>query len=458
MTAKTNRLIAIAFATTALAGAAWSSSTAAASLEPSAHGRFDAPMHLAQSDPTVPPSETLPERASPPVNRPPSAAQPADIDGAPQPAPDSAPMPTASSPPSRPYQPAKAPAPVPVAAPPPKPAPAYKITVDGKVESTPGASFTLAVEKGDTVKVIAEHLNTPAEDIIKLNKLKKPYELEVGRKLKIPTDKVYIVQAGDTLYSIGRRFTVKPQVLGDVNDMDVGAHLHPGQHIALPIEHKDTGPVRTLVAAEPPVRTPSPYRRPYAVIPAPGTTTGAEGEPGVMAEPGHPPVRSGGYVRNTPPPPSINGAPVVDSTPPPSDAQVASAGRGRFAWPIRGAVLWGFGPKAGGQKNDGVDISGAMGEPVMAAAAGEVVYAGNQVPGFGNLVLIKHDGGWVTAYAHLSRTEVKIKEAVAQGQEIGQVGESGGVDQPQLHFEIRYAPSARDKARPIDPSLVLAPR
>jgi murein DD-endopeptidase MepM/ murein hydrolase activator NlpD len=457
MTAKTNRLIAIAFATTALAGAAWSSSTAAASLEASAPARFDATAHLMQSDQPAPPSESLPERASPPVNRPPSAAQPADIDGAPQPAPDTAPMPTASSP--QPTPPAYQPAPVVAAAPPPpKPAPAYKVSVDGKVESTPGASFTLVVEKGDTVKVIAEHLNTPVEDIIKLNKLKKPYELEVGRKLKIPTAKVYVVEAGDTLYSIGRRFTVKPQVLGDVNDMDVGAHLHPGQHIALPIEHKDTGPVRTLVAAEPPARQPNPYRRPYAVI-QPGTTTGAEGgDPGVMAEPGHPPVRAGGYIRNTPPPPSINGAPVVESTPAPTDAQVASAGRGRFAWPIRGAVLWGFGPKAGGQKNDGVDISGSMGEPVMAAAAGEVVYAGNQVPGFGNLVLIKHDGGWVTAYAHLSRTEVKIKEEVAQGQEIGQVGESGGVDQPQLHFEIRYAPSARDKARPIDPSLVLAPR
>ena len=105
-----------------------------------------------------------------------------------------------------------------------------------------------------------------------------------------------------------------------------------------------------------------------------------------------------------------------------------------------------------------MDIGGSTGQPVTAAAAGEVVYAGNQVPGFGNLVLIKHEGGWVTAYAHLSRTEVKIKDHVSQGDEIGQVGTSGGVTSPQLHFEIRYAPSQRDKARPIDPTLVLTPR
>ena len=84
-----------------------------------------------------------------------------------------------------------------------------------------------------------------------------------------------------------------------------------------------------------------------------------------------------------------------------------------------------------------------------------MVYAGDQVPGFGNLVLIKHEDGWVTAYAHLSKTEVKIKDRVTPATEIGLVGESGGVVQPEVHFEIRYAPTPRDKARPVDPALLL---
>ncbi len=123
---------------------------------------------------------------------------------------------------------------------------------------------------------------------------------------------------------------------------------------------------------------------------------------------------------------------------------------------MRGEVLSGFGPKPGGQRNDGVDIAAPDRAPVHAAASGDVVYAGDQIPGFGNLVLIKHEGGWVTAYAHLAMSEVKIKQHVGQGEEIGQVGQTGGVDKPQLHFEIRYAPSSHDKARPIDPALVLS--
>ena len=84
-----------------------------------------------------------------------------------------------------------------------------------------------------------------------------------------------------------------------------------------------------------------------------------------------------------------------------------------------------------------------------------MVYAGDQVPGFGNLVLIKHADGWVTAYAHLSRIEVKMQDKISQGQQIGQAGSSGEVSEPQLHFEIRYAPTPQDRARPIDPMLVM---
>jgi len=179
----------------------------------------------------------------------------------------------------------------------------------------------------------------------------------------------------------------------------------------------------------------------------------------------HPPRPSATYQpppaqsTYTPPPtyapPPTPSAPLSEAPAGPTDAQVAAAGKGRFIWPTRGSLLIGFGPMAGGQRNDGLDIAAPDGSPVRAAAAGDVVYAGNLVPGFGNLVLIKHEDGWVTAYAHLGNTEVKIRDHVAQGAEIGTVGSSGGVAQPQLHFEVRYAPSPRERARPIDPALVL---
>ena len=108
-----------------------------------------------------------------------------------------------------------------------------------------------------------------------------------------------------------------------------------------------------------------------------------------------------------------------------------------------------------GRRNDGVDIRAPQGTPVKAAAPGEVVYAGNQVPGFGNLVLIKHADGWVTAYAHLDKRRCADAAAGGQGQQVGPVGMTGGLAEPELHFEVRYAPTSGDKARPVDPVLVL---
>jgi murein DD-endopeptidase MepM/ murein hydrolase activator NlpD len=146
---------------------------------------------------------------------------------------------------------------------------------------------------------------------------------------------------------------------------------------------------------------------------------------------------------------------IIPSTPSATDAQISQLGRGRFVWPLRGAIVSDFGPKGTGQRNDGINIKATAGEPVRAAAAGEVVYAGDQVPGFGNLVLVKHPDGWVSAYGHLSRVDVKIQDKVGQGQQLGQAGATGGVPEPQLHFEIRYAPTPADRARPINPTLVL---
>jgi murein DD-endopeptidase MepM/ murein hydrolase activator NlpD len=101
-----------------------------------------------------------------------------------------------------------------------------------------------------------------------------------------------------------------------------------------------------------------------------------------------------------------------------------------------------------------VNIAADTGDSVRAAAAGEVVFAG-ELPSFGNLVLIKHPDGWVTAYAHLSKIDVKMRDSVSQGQEVGLAGQTGMVDRPQLHFEIRYAQTPREKARPVDPALLL---
>jgi murein DD-endopeptidase MepM/ murein hydrolase activator NlpD len=122
---------------------------------------------------------------------------------------------------------------------------------------------------------------------------------------------------------------------------------------------------------------------------------------------------------------------------------------------VKGPILSRFGPLGPGERNDGVNIGADQGANVRAAAAGEVVYAGSDVKGFGNVVLIKHPDGWVTAYAHLGGIGVRIRDHVEQGQTIGTVGKSGGVDQPQLHFEARWSSAPRDKHKPVDPLKLL---
>jgi murein DD-endopeptidase MepM/ murein hydrolase activator NlpD len=113
-------------------------------------------------------------------------------------------------------------------------------------------------------------------------------------------------------------------------------------------------------------------------------------------------------------------------------------------WPVQGSVTSGFGPKGQGVNNDGVNIAAPKGSPVVAAAGGNVVYAGDEMKGFGNLVLIRHEDGWVTAYAHLDRVLVAKDAMVAQGDMIGTVGKSGNISSPQLHFETRHDGKAVD--------------
>ena len=122
-----------------------------------------------------------------------------------------------------------------------------------------------------------------------------------------------------------------------------------------------------------------------------------------------------------------------------------------FIWPVNGKkVISGFGPKAAGKVNDGINIAADNGEPVWAAADGEVVYVGNELQGYGNMVLIKHTGSKTTTYAHLGSTTVEKYDRIKQGDIIGYVGSTGNVKEPQLHFAIR------DGKDPVDPRKYLA--
>jgi murein DD-endopeptidase MepM/ murein hydrolase activator NlpD len=123
----------------------------------------------------------------------------------------------------------------------------------------------------------------------------------------------------------------------------------------------------------------------------------------------------------------------------------------KFVWPVRGPLLANFGQKDGGQQNDGINIAADRGIKIRAADGGKVVYVGNEVKGFGNLVLIRHDAQWLTAYAHTDKILVRKGDTVDQNDVIATVGQTGSVTRPQVHFEVRY------RGKPVDPMPQLRP-
>lgn len=149
--------------------------------------------------------------------------------------------------------------------------------------------------------------------------------------------------------------------------------------------------------------------------------------------------------------PAANGAaPAGEERPTPLPAVSGTAPR--FRWPLPGRVISGFGPKPGGRFNDGVNLRANAGEAVRAAGDGVVAYAGDAIAGFGNLILVKHAGGWVSAYAHNEALLVNRGARVKAGEVIARAGQTGAVSEPQLHFELRQGRT------PVDPLKVIGSR
>ncbi|WP_192884593.1 peptidoglycan DD-metalloendopeptidase family protein [Paramagnetospirillum kuznetsovii] len=276
---------------------------------------------------------------------------------------------------------------------------------------------TVTVYAGDTVYSIARRYSLSVRELIEANGLQPPYTLVPGTALRLPGGgSDYVVQRGDTLSVLARRFKVDFNTFAATNNKKAPYVLHVGERLTIP---GASTPQST--AAQ---RLPSGNSATSLTVTSPNqgrTSTDAAMAPQqqtVMAQP----------PSHQPPPPM--------AAPPPR-------GGSTFLWPLKGEVLAEFGPLPGrGQHNDGINIAAARGTPVKAAENGTVAYVGNELKGFGNLLLIKHADNWMTAYAHNDQLKVKRGDQVKRGQVIATVGSSGSVTAPQLHFEIRRGTEA----------------
>ena len=313
-----------------------------------------------------------------------------------------------------------------------KPAPNANWSWDG------GTAITVAA--GDTVDTIARRYGVPASVIIQANGISAPASIRPGQRLVIPRYQqsrvanatpaarpptpapvspaanadVHVVAPGDTLSKIARLHHKPVPEIAKANNIQANATLNVGDRLVIP---------GTRAAAA----------KPNAA------STVASAKPTAAVAPKEPePVQSASVV--TPAPESAEV----------KDAAKTAEGTGalpKFRWPANGRVIAGYGPTTNGQQNDGINIALPENTPVKAAEDGVVAYAGNELKGYGNLVLVRHPNGYVTAYAHAKELLVKRGDQVKRGQVIARSGQTGNVNAPQLHFEIRKGASPLDPTR-----------
>lgn len=273
----------------------------------------------------------------------------------------------------------------------------------------------VTVHRGDTLYSISRRYNVPLRDVIEANRLSPPYNLYPGQILRLPTARFHIVAKGDTFYNISKRYNVDMNSLSRINNISAPYALRIGQKLVLPGSVVDSSVVST------------PYSSASAAQKKTTTTQTAAAAP-----------KSSGF--------SFWGQSSKKESTPKKAAYTAPAPvkkrTTKFMWPVQGTVISNFGPIGKGRNNDGINIKAPLGTTVKSADAGTIAYAGNELKGFGNLILIKHDDGWITAYAHNDKILVKKGQKVRRGEKIATVGSTGGVNTPQLHFEVRSGKKA----------------
>jgi murein DD-endopeptidase MepM/ murein hydrolase activator NlpD len=319
------------------------------------------------------------------------------------------------------------------------PGPALVSRPLGTAGAQPGAAMPreprqITVQRGQSVGSLAGEYHVSKQAIIAANHIEAPYKIKIGTRLIIPGAAAPALQQAMAPPSASATATPDMIPLDDppprasapppVTPPPAAAMLSPPR----PSAPLSPAPVAALPPPTPPSVPPQPAPAPVAApMPQPAPQLAAPAKPIAF------------------PPREPSAAEEARAEAAASAAPPQNHGGGHFPWPLRGRVLASYGVAADGTHNDGVNIAASRGTPIEAVEAGIVAYAGNELRGYGNLVLIKHGNGWISAYAHCDELLVKKGDPVYRGKVIAKVGATGGVSEPQLHFELRQG------KRPVDP-------
>ena len=341
----------------------------------------------------------------------------------------------------------------------------------------------IEIQSGDTLYGLSKKHKVSISELMTVNELKSP-ALKPGQKLHLPAGKrvagngpqkplarhetvsgashqgraaapvaaagagsnwqgSYTIRSGDSLYAIARQHKIQLAELQAANSISDARKVKPGTVIKVPGVAGDasaslTAPPATASAAATAAReeVPRAAGQQPTIINAPSERVASIGDTALVAS--APAARA--------PEPVVQVKPVTVAAAGPAAVSATGRSGAKLRWPVKGKVIAGFGPRTDGTHNDGVNLSVPLGAEVHAAEAGTVAYAGSELKGYGNLILIRHDNGWVTAYAHNDQLLVKRGDKIQRGQVVAKAGKTGTVDQPQVHFELR------EGSKPIDPT------
>ena len=241
------------------------------------------------------------------------------------------------------------------------------------------------VRKGDNLFSISRRFNASIQELIKVNKIKEPYKIFPNQTISIPLNQKHKVVKGETLYSISRYYETTVFTLAKYNNIKNVNSIKVGKEIIIPKKSKKIKKIKKK-------KWDSNFKKKQID---------------------------------------------KNKNETPKDITPRATQGSKFIWPVKGKLISKYGKSKEGFYNDGINIDSKKGTKVISSKAGKVIYCGNEIPGYGNLILIKHSKNWITAYAHLNEVFTEKGEKVNKGETIGSVGNTGNVRSPQLHFEIR---------------------
>lgn len=323
----------------------------------------------------------------------------------------------------------------------------------------------IVVQKGDTLYSISKKNNVPLRDLIESNNLEPPYALKVGSTLKVSSPNFHESREGDTLYSISRMYDMKVNDVIAINNLKFPYSIYPGEKIKVTKKTDENKNIDIKKGDKnPQLASESSTKNEKNILKPSNEKTKEISEKKHSKEIekyGFKPseVRAEEINKNNNSTDSKTAQNIINpnkneivetklsiNKPIDKDALKKITNKtNRFSWPVRGEVISKFGPKSAGLYNDGINIKALEGQTVGSSEDGIVAYVGNELKGYGNLVIIKHAGGWISAYAHLKNSIVERGQKITKGQKIGNVGNSGKVKFPQLYFGLR---KGRDAVNP----------